>query len=39
MLPPDLIDISVQDLSGTPELWGRPVSDERYAIQAAKKNL
>jgi len=33
-LPPTLAARPVQDLSEQPRLWGRPVSDERYAIVA-----
>jgi 2-polyprenyl-3-methyl-5-hydroxy-6-metoxy-1,4-benzoquinol methylase len=33
-LPASLINISVQDLSETPELWGGRVTDERYAVSA-----
>ena len=33
-LPPFLVNISVQDLSRQPELWGGPVDDERYALRA-----
>ncbi|TDD69843.1 class I SAM-dependent methyltransferase [Jiangella aurantiaca] len=30
-------DLRVEDLSGDPDLWGRPVADERYALVAAAK--
>lgn len=34
MLPPSFLLISHQDLSDHPALWGKPVSDERFAIIA-----
>lgn len=34
MLPSSFINITVQNLSGNPNLWGRNVTDERYAIIA-----
>lgn len=34
MLPSSFINISVQNLSDNPNLWGRTVTDERYAIIA-----
>ena len=33
-LPPTLTGVSVQDLSGQPELWGGEVRDERYLVVA-----
>jgi SAM-dependent methyltransferase len=33
-LPDSLSNISVQNLSDQPELWGREIDDERYAITA-----
>jgi 2-polyprenyl-3-methyl-5-hydroxy-6-metoxy-1,4-benzoquinol methylase len=35
-LPALLSNVSVQDLSGEPALWGKPVADERYAIIAIR---
>jgi 2-polyprenyl-3-methyl-5-hydroxy-6-metoxy-1,4-benzoquinol methylase len=35
-LPSSFTDVSLQSLSGNSEFWGREVSDERYAIIAAK---
>jgi len=34
VLPSSLAPISVQNLSANPNLWGRPVTDERYMIVA-----
>ena len=34
MLPPGFTNISIQDLSKDPNLWGGAVSDERYAVIA-----
>lgn len=34
MLPSSLADVSVQNLSDTPNLWGGSVTDERYVIIA-----
>jgi ubiquinone/menaquinone biosynthesis C-methylase UbiE len=34
MLPPSFTNVSIMDLSADPNLWGRSVSDERYAIIA-----
>lgn len=34
MLPPSLINVTVQNLSDQPDLWGGAVSDERYIITA-----
>ena len=36
VLPASLKDVSLQSLSGNVNLWGREVSDERYAILADK---
>ncbi len=36
MLPPSFTSVSVQDLIGNPNLWGKDVTDERYAIIADK---
>ena len=33
-IPPSVVKISVQDLSGQVDLWGKTVTDERYAIIA-----
>jgi SAM-dependent methyltransferase len=33
-LPSSLFDISIQNLSDQPDLWGGEVADERYAILA-----
>ena len=32
MLPPALVLAGVQDLSGNPRYWGKPVDDERYIL-------
>jgi hypothetical protein len=37
MLPTSFIVSSFQNLSENPDLWGKHVSDERYAILADKK--
>ncbi|MCK1818611.1 class I SAM-dependent methyltransferase [Streptomyces sp. XM83C] len=34
LLAPLAADLRVEDLSGDPELWGRTVDDERYAVIA-----
>ena len=34
MLPPSFTNVSVQNLSANPNLWGKDVTDERYAIIA-----
>jgi len=34
MLPPSFAHVSVQNLSTSPNFWGRPVTDERYMIAA-----
>ena len=36
MLPASFGDVSLQSLSGNANLWGKEVSDERYAILADK---
>lgn len=33
-LPPELVLVRTQNLSSDEELWGRSVSDERYAVRA-----
>jgi 2-polyprenyl-3-methyl-5-hydroxy-6-metoxy-1,4-benzoquinol methylase len=33
-LPSSVTSIAIQDLSGQPIYWGRPVTDERYAVIA-----
>ena len=35
--PLTLTDITVENLSARPELWGRAVTDERYVILANRK--
>jgi 2-polyprenyl-3-methyl-5-hydroxy-6-metoxy-1,4-benzoquinol methylase len=35
-LPPEITAVSVQNLSDRPALWGRKVSDERYAIKGRR---
>jgi SAM-dependent methyltransferase len=34
ILPPSFTSFLIQDLSGTPNLWGKEVIDERYAVIA-----
>jgi 2-polyprenyl-3-methyl-5-hydroxy-6-metoxy-1,4-benzoquinol methylase len=34
MLPPAFMQITTQNLSGSPELWGGQVADERFAVLA-----
>ena len=33
-LPASMTNIAVHDLSAQPELWGKAVTDERYAVLA-----
>lgn len=36
-LPPVLTNVTVDQLSGEPQLWGGPVNDERYAVIARQQ--
>jgi len=36
-LPPMLTNVTVDQLSGKPQLWGGPVNDERYAVIARQQ--
>ena len=38
-LPPALVPLSVENLASRPEFWGKPVSDERYALIAGVRSL
>jgi len=38
-LPPALAPLSVENLASRPEFWGKPVSDERYALIAGMLSL
>ncbi len=37
-LPPAFVPLSVENLASRPEFWGKPVSDERYALIAGMRS-
>ena len=38
LMPSQMVDVSLQNLSENDDLWGKTVSDERYIIRARLKN-
>jgi 2-polyprenyl-3-methyl-5-hydroxy-6-metoxy-1,4-benzoquinol methylase len=36
-LPPSFTNVTVDDLSNEPQLWGGPVADERYTVIARQQ--
>lgn len=38
-LPPSMALVKVDSLSGNPQLWGKTVTDERYAVIACQQKL